>query len=43
VVDKEHMLRLARESAQAIFENFEWEANESLLEELQKKLLSRSL
>lgn len=41
VIDKEQMLKLARNASQAVFENFEWQASDSLLEELQKKLLSR--
>jgi hypothetical protein len=43
LMDKEQMLKLARQASQTVFENFEWQANESLLEELQKKLQSRSL
>ena len=41
LIDKEQMLKLAREAMQTVFENFEWHASESLLEEEQKKLLSR--
>ncbi len=40
-IDKDRMLKLAREASQNIFESFEWHASESLLEEEQKKLLSR--
>lgn len=42
LIDKEQMLKLARQASRAVFENFEWQVNESLLEELQKKLQSRS-
>lgn len=41
LIDKEQMLKLAREAMQTVFENFEWQASESLLEEEQKKLLLR--
>ena len=40
-VDKDRMLQFARQAAQNVFENFEWQASDSLLEEMQQKLLSR--
>lgn len=42
LIDKEQMLKLARQAARTVFDNFEWQPNESLLEELQAKLQSRS-
>jgi len=40
-IDKDRMLQLAREATQNVFENFEWQASDSLLEEMQQKLMSR--